>query len=281
MGQDTKILQEAEAVVATAGQYADWLEGFIAKGGRITDVVDTAAGDSVHMASKDFHIPRPRLSDNETVSIIVPNGLRVYPETENIDAIGGNEVYFMNSYTQHGCKDAGAVPVYADTLAEMQKRPVFSGAIGLLEEAFRLKQREQNIANLVHKANVCLGRENDSVFMLHASARFEREAIFSVFTDRVKAAKRGVLKEALRAGVAVVFQGAAGSRSARNEESLFDMQQARERDEKILINQVTKAPEATKRTEEMDGVLRELKGFLKEPFLPKGATFPAVPGKNL
>ena len=108
-----RVLDQGDAEVATVKEYADWLEGFLARGGKITHSYGYDMSDRVHIIRRDIDLPG--LHGARSLRIIVPKGVKA-----NFSAIGHGALYFMEGYQV--ASTFSVVPVYADVVAEMLRR---------------------------------------------------------------------------------------------------------------------------------------------------------------
>ena len=100
---------------ATVEDYRQWLNGFLAKGGRISNFYDSPLEGSPHIkelwvAKKDFHLAR--LTGTDSIHVIIPKGVRYLGSTKN-DQLGHNVFLTMDGYHQVGT--AFMVATFSDT----------------------------------------------------------------------------------------------------------------------------------------------------------------------
>lgn len=96
---------------ATAEDYAEWLHGYIARGGEPGYYYDRPLPlNETYVALNDLGDDMPELYGSHAISVIVPAGIKG-PNDDGYLAIGHSQIYYMDGYrVSEGCRP----PVYSD-----------------------------------------------------------------------------------------------------------------------------------------------------------------------
>lgn len=131
--QARAVIDQGQARMATAKEYADWVEIYIRNGGRITRICDYDTPDMFIIIKKDVDIPP--LRNASALHVIVPEGVRVHlNKRDDPSGLGNNELHYMaDGVVAHTrpYRDT-IVCLYKDTLLELKKRPAFQKAASRL-----------------------------------------------------------------------------------------------------------------------------------------------------